>query len=78
MGLCITYQFYIISSIYYCLSLGCVRMKGVNHLKVFGIIVLIFMTLITVGYTMHNETLNPLPERVIKDGMSVVQTVYPV
>ena len=71
MGLCITYQFYIISSIYYCLSLGCVRMKGVNHLKVFGIIVLI-----TVGYTMHNETLNPLPERVIKDGMSVVQTGY--
>ena len=51
-------------------------MKGVNHLKVFGIIVLIFMTLITVGYTMHNETLNPLPERVIKDGMSVVQTGY--
>ena len=33
-------------------------MKGVNHLKVFGIIVLIFMTLITVGYTMHQETKN--------------------
>lgn len=51
-------------------------MKGVNHLKVFGMIVLIFMTLITIGYTMHNETVNPLPERVIKDGMSVVQTGY--
>lgn len=51
-------------------------MKGVNHLKIFGIIVLIFMTLITVGYTMHQETLNPLPERLIKDGMSVVQTGY--
>ena len=31
-------------------------MKGVNHLKVFGIIVIIFMTLITVGYTMNQET----------------------
>ena len=51
-------------------------MKGVNHLKVFGMIVLIFMTLITIGYTMHNETINPLPERMIKDGMSVVQTGY--
>ncbi|MBP3908353.1 MAG: rod shape-determining protein MreC [Turicibacter sp.] len=51
-------------------------MKGVNHLKVFGIIVLIFMTLITVGYTMHQETKNSVPERVIKDGMTVVQTGY--
>ena len=51
-------------------------MKGVNHLKVFGIIVLIFMTLITVGYTMHQETKNSVPERLIKDGMTVVQTGY--
>ena len=34
-------------------------MKGVNHLKVFGIIVIVFMTLITIGYTMNQETRNP-------------------
>ena len=51
-------------------------MKGVNHLKVFGIIVIVFMTLITIGYTMNQETRNPLPERVIKDGMTVVQSGY--
>ena len=51
-------------------------MKGVNHLKVFGIIVIIFMTLITVGYTMNQETRNPLPERLIKDGMTAIQTGY--
>lgn len=51
-------------------------MKGVNHLKVFGIIVLVFMTLITVGYTMQQETRNPIPERLIKDGMTVIQTGY--
>lgn len=60
----------------YCKDLGCVQMKGVNHLKVFGIIVIIFMTLITVGYTMNQETRNPLPERLIKDGMTAVQTGY--
>ena len=51
-------------------------MKGVNHLKVFGIIVIVFMTLITIGYTMNQETRNPLPERLIKDGMTVVQSGY--
>ncbi|MDE5977314.1 MAG: rod shape-determining protein MreC [Turicibacter sp.] len=51
-------------------------MKGVNHLKVFGIIVLVFMTLITVGYTMQQEARNSIPERLIKDGMSIVQTGY--
>lgn len=34
------------------------------------------MTLITVGYTMNQETRNPLPERLIKDGMTAVQTGY--
>ena len=51
-------------------------MKGVNHLKVFGIIVIIFMTLITVGYTMNQGARNPLPERLIKDGMTAIQTGY--
>lgn len=60
----------------YCKDVGCVQMKGVNHLKVFGIIVIIFMTLITVGYTMQQETRNSVPERLVKDGMTVVQTGY--
>ena len=51
-------------------------MKGVNHLKVFLIIVLVFMTFITVVYTMHQETRGSIPQRLIKDGMVVVQTGY--
>ncbi|MGL4336857.1 MAG: rod shape-determining protein MreC [Turicibacter sp.] len=51
-------------------------MKGVNHLKVFGIIIFVFMSLITIGYTMNQETLNPIPERIVKDGVSVVQGGY--
>ncbi|HAX72694.1 MAG TPA: rod shape-determining protein MreC [Firmicutes bacterium] len=51
-------------------------MKGVNHLKVFGIVLFVFISLITIGYTMNNENLNPLPERMIKDGVTVVQGGY--
>ncbi len=51
-------------------------MKGVNHLKAFGIIVLVFLSMMTLGYTMNKETFNPLPVRVVKDGMMIVEETY--
>ena len=51
-------------------------MKGVNHLKTFAIIVLVFLSLMTVGYTMNKDTFNPLPVRLVKDGMAVVEETY--
>ena len=50
-------------------------MKKMNHLKVFGIIVVIFMILITIGYTVQRDTAT-LPARVVKDGVSIVQRGY--
>lgn len=51
-------------------------MKKVNQLKVFGIIVAIFVILITIGYTMQREGNDPLPIRVLNDGVAIVQRGY--
>ena len=50
-------------------------MKRMNHLKVFGIVVAVFMILITIGYTVQRDTAS-FPARIIKDGVSIVQRGY--
>ena len=50
-------------------------MKKMNHLKVFGIIMIIFTLLITIGYTMQRDTAL-LPARIITDAVSIVQRGY--
>lgn len=51
-------------------------MKGINHLKVFGVIVAVFIVLITIAYTMDYSRTSTLPERAVKDGMTLVQGGY--
>ena len=51
-------------------------MKGVNHLKIFSIVVCFFTLLITIGVTMQPHRASTLPERAIRDGMTVVQSGY--
>jgi len=51
-------------------------MKGINHLKIFGVVVFVFVLLITIGFTMQDNRTSTLPERVVRDGMTVVQSGY--
>lgn len=51
-------------------------MKSVNHLKVFGISVLIFLLFLTIGFTMQDGRVSTLPERAARDGMVFVQNGY--
>jgi len=56
---------------------GCVRfMKSINHLKIFGIVVAIFVVLFTIGFTMQGNRTSTLPERVIRDSLTIVQDGY--
>lgn len=51
-------------------------MKGINHLKIFGVAVTVFVLLITIGFTMQDMRTSSLPERAIRDGMTIVQSGY--
>ena len=51
-------------------------MRGINHLKSFTIIVFVLISMVVIGYSMNVETFNPLPVRVVKDGMTLVETAY--
>ena len=55
---------------------GCGHMRGINHLKSFTIIVFVLISMVVIGYSMNVETFNPLPVRVVKDGMTLVETAY--
>ena len=51
-------------------------MRGINHLKSFTIIVFVLVSMVVIGYSMNVESFNPLPVRLVKDGMTVVETAY--